>query len=149
MKGSIPNISQPSWVKVYYCAMSLDLVSVHRGCDRDLWRVVWQPINREAILHARRVLSEADHGAEAMSKRTSSVGKSKVIKKSQSGKVYYAKWSRGVLGGHITRCMHDLNLMFRVLLGKRYARSYVDSFGLVLELSLRNRTWVENVAMQF
>ena len=83
--------------------MSLNLVSVYRGRDRDLWRVVWQPINREAISHARRVLSESNHGAEAMSKSTSSVKKSNIIKKSKSGNIYYAKWSRGVLDGQMTR----------------------------------------------
>ena len=83
--------------------MSLNLVSVYRGRDHDLWRVVWQPINREAILHARQVLSGSDHGAEAMSKSTSSVNSSKIIKTSESEKIHYAKWYRGVLDGKMTR----------------------------------------------
>ncbi len=82
--------------------MSLNLVSVYRGCDRGLWRVVWQPINREAIMHARRVLSESEHGSRSKSKSTSTGTNSKVIKKSKPVNTYYTKWSRGTLDGQAT-----------------------------------------------
>ena len=79
--------------------MSLHLVSEYRGPDRDLWRVVWHPINQQAILHARQVLSKSEGSADAVSKRTFDVKKSKVVKKHSRKKTYYAKWCVGVLDG--------------------------------------------------
>jgi len=68
--------------------MPLQLVSVYRGADRDLWRVVWQSINREAILHARHVLSESNCRADSTRKMASEVKKIDMVKKVDIKKTY-------------------------------------------------------------